>query len=317
MQKDRNFACTMCGKCCNRSPEVELTETLDLSGDFVFWLCFSLSELPLSIKEWTRTQRRHGADQRDLAAFIAKRRLLDKQSPIQFTGRSGSWADAERVRKYVRISALTVDLEFGRCSKLVNKQCSIYDRRPHTCRTVPFHYQVSDLELEPAFENFVGVEAFECDTSEHAPKILENGRLASERFAFERTVGRAAFGKEETWRNEIAQRVLRGTDPTGKLPSLQDIKGSSCLNVLLVPICLAWQVGRDIGVLDEKLYRRSIERQVSLIEALLSRDAGSPLIGVDAKSRGQLTELLTTLMGYVESPGAQARRHGLFATQRS
>ncbi len=301
MQRDRHFSCTMCGKCCNRSPEVELTETINLSGDFVFWLCFSMSELPLSIKDWIQSRGRLDADQRDLAAFIAKRRLLDAQSSIQFTGRSSSGTEAERVRKYVRISALTLDLESGRCSKLVNKQCGIYDRRPHTCRTVPVHYQLSDLELEPAFDKFTSLEAFECDTSQHSPMILKNGRLAIEEFARERVAGQTAFYEDGAWREAIAQRILRGEDKTRMLPSLQEIKGSSCLKVLLVPIHLAWQIGVDIGAIDDTLYRLSAERQKLLIEALLRRGKTGLFSGIDVKPRRQLIELLATLTGHLES----------------
>ena len=302
MQRDRHFSCTMCGKCCNRSPEVELTETINLSSDFVFWLCFSTSELPLSIKDWIRTHGRLDADQRDLAAFIARRQLLDEQSSIRFTGRSSSWSEAERVRKYVRISALTLDLQSGRCSKLVNKQCGIYDRRPHTCRTVPVHYQLSDPELEPAFDKFASIESFECDTSQHSPMILKNGRLVTEEFARERVAGQTRCYEDKAWREAIAQCILRGEDKTRKLPSIEEIKGSSCLKVLLVPIHLAWQIGVDIGVIDEKLYRLSAERQKSLIEALLRRDETCPFIGVDVKPRRQLIELLATLTGHLESP---------------
>ena len=287
----------MCGKCCNRSPEVELTETLRLSGDFVFWLCFSLSELPLSIKDWRKISRGRDADHRDLAAFIARRRLLERQSPIRFTGRSDSRDEADRVRKYVRISAMTLDLVSGRCDKLLNRQCSIYDRRPHTCKTVPFHYHLSDPELERGLDRFTTVDGFECDTSAYADTVLRDGRLTSERFALERSDAQVTVSHDDRWRNETARRILQGSDPSGALPSLEDIRAGSCLGVILVPIYLAWQIGVEIGLLAEPFYRQSIETHVILIEGLFRRDASSPLLGVSAKSREQLTSLLKSLTG--------------------
>jgi hypothetical protein len=49
------FACTSCGQCCNRSPEVELSETLDLADAFVFRLMFRPYELALGINDYLKT----------------------------------------------------------------------------------------------------------------------------------------------------------------------------------------------------------------------------------------------------------------------
>ena len=42
----RRFACTQCGACCNRSPEVELSEAAALADLFVFRLMFRIYERP-------------------------------------------------------------------------------------------------------------------------------------------------------------------------------------------------------------------------------------------------------------------------------
>lgn len=293
MPNERHFACTMCGKCCNRSPEVELAETLDLSSDFVFWLCFSVSELPLSIKDWQREFGKRVPTQRDLAIFNARRRSLEQRSAIRFTSRSDVRHENKRVRKYIRISALAFDLEPGRCDKLINRECSLYNRRPHTCKTVPMSYHLPELELEHELDKFTGMEGFECDTSTSAEAVLQDSRIVSNRFALDRAAAQAKALKDESWHNEIAKRIAQRSDQTGELPSLDEIKESSPWKVLLVPIDVAWQVGREIGIIDEICYRHALESQTSLIETISKRSVGGYSLGINVKSRLQLEGLLT------------------------
>ena len=69
---------------------------------------------------------------------------------------------------------------------------------------------------------------------------------------------------------------------------------SSGFAVLLAPIDIAWQVGLETGATDQPRYHQSMTRQIRLIEALLKRDAGGYLLGIDVKARRQLTDLLAT-----------------------
>ena len=43
----RHFACTQCGKCCDRAPEVELGEAAALADVFVWQLLFRLYSLQI------------------------------------------------------------------------------------------------------------------------------------------------------------------------------------------------------------------------------------------------------------------------------
>ena len=51
-QATRRFACTQCGKCCNRAPEVELGEAAALADVFVWQLLFRLYSLPRSVADY-------------------------------------------------------------------------------------------------------------------------------------------------------------------------------------------------------------------------------------------------------------------------
>ena len=47
----RRFSCTQCGKCCNRSPEVQLSEAAALADVFAFSLMFRLYSLPQQLSD--------------------------------------------------------------------------------------------------------------------------------------------------------------------------------------------------------------------------------------------------------------------------
>jgi Fe-S-cluster containining protein len=48
---------------------------------------------------------------------------------------------------YLMISALAMDTSPGACAALKAGRCSVHDRRPLGCRTVPFHYSL-ERELD-------------------------------------------------------------------------------------------------------------------------------------------------------------------------
>jgi hypothetical protein len=65
----RPFACTQCGKCCNRSPEVQLSEAAALSNVFVFQLLFRICRLP--------RRAPNDVGPAKAGAFYENKRLLD------------------------------------------------------------------------------------------------------------------------------------------------------------------------------------------------------------------------------------------------
>ena len=69
----RRFACTQCGKCCNRSPEVELSEAAALADVFVFRLMFRLYFLPRRLGDYLRTA---GGPAATAEVFYQRKRLL-------------------------------------------------------------------------------------------------------------------------------------------------------------------------------------------------------------------------------------------------
>src|SRR5262249_13243028 len=132
----RRFACTSCGRCCNRGPEMELGEAASLADKFLISVMFRVRSLPLSERsgwagQWWRNQesriplRPSLEERRRHIARFAARRQVDRQQDRQV---------------FLDISAIVYDDGQGRCPALADGICGIYDVRPLTCRTVPMHY---------------------------------------------------------------------------------------------------------------------------------------------------------------------------------
>ena len=82
-----HFACTTCGKCCDRSPEVLLSEAADLADTFVFRLMFRLYVLPSS---YSARSGRSGGASGSAASFYESKRLLTASSCVRLKRSSRS-----------------------------------------------------------------------------------------------------------------------------------------------------------------------------------------------------------------------------------
>jgi Fe-S-cluster containining protein len=137
----RRFACTQCGKCCDRSPEVELSEAGALADVFVFRrLMLRLYSLP------TAPERGSNAE-----LFYQKKRLLTAHAASAYSKKVMRDGRAVERMHYLMISALALNTRIGSCPALEAGRCNIYNRRPLGCRTVPFHYSRPDALAERDF----------------------------------------------------------------------------------------------------------------------------------------------------------------------
>lgn len=250
----QRFACTQCGKCCNRAPEVELSEAAALADDFVFRLMFRLYQAPRSLADY-----RHGGSEQ----FYQEKRLLKafaaRQSPLKRGG-------AEYTQS-LAISALALDRGSGACSALAHGRCAIYQRRPLSCRAVPFHYSRAEASLPAYLREFAATPGYACDTGENAPTVLEGYKLV-DGGALE--VGRQALAIaqcDRPWKDAIVRRLKT---PGEGVPSLGEIEANAQFGVTTTSMRVAWQVAVDAGLLGPEDYRALLSRQLAAIERELA-----------------------------------------------
>ena len=160
------FACTQCGKCCNRSPEVELSEAAALADVFVFMLMFRLYSLPRALSEPSKTAQAQAASS---SLFYETKRLLAAHAAHSYPVKVRRGDKTVEQINYLMISALSLDTSPGACRALEANQCRIHARRPIGCRSVPLHYSRAEASAEADLQSFVATPGYGCDTSDEAP----------------------------------------------------------------------------------------------------------------------------------------------------
>ena len=285
------FACTQCGKCCNRSPEVELSEAAPLADVFVFRLMFRLYSLPNQLSDFSaESETAHRS-----AAFFERKRLLAafaaRKIPVRVR-RNGRTADHT---KYLMISALALDTSPGVCSALSGTLCGIHERRPLSCRSVPFHYSRGETSAEADLAAFVATPGFQCDTSDAADVVMAAGRIVAPDYADVRARAIALAGSDRAWATAIVRR-MKGTPAGTCLPTLEEIEANAQFAATTVSMRVAWQIGADAGLIAPGECERLTELQLQAIGQALADGRCS------AVSRQTLMEMQTEYRQELRSP---------------
>jgi Fe-S-cluster containining protein len=260
----RRFACTQCGKCCNRSPEVELSEAAALADVFVFRLMFRLYRMP-------RVPERGDAGSADL--FYQKKRLLAAHAARKYPKRVMRGGRLVELSHYLMISALALDTTPGACAALGESRYNIHDRRPVGCRSVPFHYSRVDGLAESDFDAFVATPGYRCDTSGGAAPFIEDGRVVDMETVQARADALVLSERDRPWKEAIVRR-MRSADAHG-LPSLQHIEANAAFAAMTTSMRIGWKVAVDARILELQACRSLIKKQLATIERELGRDDGT------------------------------------------
>jgi Fe-S-cluster containining protein len=262
----RRFACTQCGKCCNRSPEVELSEAAGLSDVFVFRLLFRFYELPRTFADY-RASGRTSATSGD--HFHEKKRLLNSFAVHSRSTRKRQAGKALEFTRYLTISALTLDTRSGECSALDNARCSIHARRPLSCRSVPFHYSRAEGSAERDLAAFVATPGYRCATGPDAPIVLEAGRIVDAGYRRARADALALAARDRPWHQAILRRMKTGAMAPA-LPSLDEIQSSAAIAATTTSMSVGWQIAAEAGLIGADTYRSLVANQAAVIDRELA-----------------------------------------------
>jgi Fe-S-cluster containining protein len=265
-RRELRFACTLCGACCNRSPEVALSEAAALADVFVFRLMFRLYELP-------RTLAGHLASGAGAAGsgeeYYQSKRLLAAFAARKYPTRRKHGGKSVDHMRYLTISALTLDAGSGACTALSGGRCTIYERRPLACRTVPFHYSRPEASAERVLEAFVGTPGYGCDTSAGAPIVLEAGRIVDPEARRARDEAMERAGHDRRWEEAILRRLKTGSGDCA-LPSLREIEAGAPFGATTISMRVAWQIAAEAGVIGAGDCKALIAAQAEVIDRELA-----------------------------------------------
>jgi Fe-S-cluster containining protein len=262
----QRFACTACGKCCNRSPEIELSEAAALADVFVFRLMFRFYALPRTLHDYLRDRP---AEANASDAFYQKKRLLTANAALKRPLKIRRDGKPVEYVQYLTISALSLDTTLGACRALEGTSCGIYERRPYACRTVPFHYSRVEASAESDLKAFVATEGYRCDTGEDAPVVIQSGRIVDESVRQTRAEALALSEGDGVWRDAIVRR-MKAARPDDFVPSLQDIEASAGIGAATTSMRAAWQIAADAGLVSPAECNSLLAAQLALIDRELA-----------------------------------------------
>lgn len=290
----KRFACTGCGKCCNRDPEVELAEAAALADAFVFRLMFRPYWLPDDLADFLALG---GCDPKASAVFHGRKRLLKAFAARTWPVKTRRDGKLIRHTKYLCVSALALDTRRDACSALRGSQCGIYERRPLSCRSVPFHYSRVEALADTHLDEFVATPGYRCDTSESATIVFEDGRIASPEMASARAEAIEVARTDRLWARAITKR-LGASEAYPGLPTLQEIDANAGFAATTTSMRLAWQIAVDIGLMTPAECARLVELQLQAIDQALEVGESSQ------DARETLTEMKAEYRRYLHGKGA-------------
>lgn len=286
----KRFACTGCGRCCNRSPEVELGEAAALADVFVFRLMFRPYWLPDRLTDFLALGRR---GPNASAVFYGRKRLLGAFAARTWPVKARRDGRVVKYTKYLCISALALDTKPDACSALSGTQCGIYELRPVSCRSVPFHYSRVEALAGADVDAFVAAPGYRCDTSESANIVLKDSRIVCPEISAARAKAIALARADRPWAQAITKRLGADSVTDPGLPTLEQIDANSAFAATTSSMRVAWQIAVDIGLITPVGCDRLVERQLGAIEQALgsggcSRDARETLIDMKMEYRHHL-----------------------------
>ena len=216
------------------------------------------------------------------------KRLLTAFAARKSSARIGKGAAAGQ-RKYLLISALSLDTGSGACDALSENRCAIYERRPLACRSVPFHYSRPEASAARDLAAFAARPGHRCDTSPDAPIVFEQGRIVDPEARGARAAALNLSGRERAWQGAIVRR-LKACPADHGLPSLQEIEANAPFGVTTVSMRIAWQIAAEAGLIGAEALEALAAAQTVLIDRALASagctpDARETLIGMRAEYR--------------------------------
>jgi Fe-S-cluster containining protein len=267
MAETLHFACTACGKCCTESPEMTVLEATRLGDVFVPALVYRLTSLPRDDNEAafaSLSPHPHfkGMDGHELVACL-------RQSTAVLS--AGAIVEEPGWDHHIAVTARAWTYATSWCTALADdhKQCTIHERRPHTCRTVPVRYDVPAGLLVRAFRGVVDAgiasrDPWECDVSAKAPVLLRDGETVDTEYTAARKAGIDAAVAEKA----LAGRILASP----MLPSLKEVythlrRG----NLVSVSFHGALAAAHDLALIDDAGLRAFCTAQIALIDREIAK----------------------------------------------
>lgn len=273
---DIHFRCTACGKCCSTSPEMTLLEAIALGDVFVPALLHKVSRVPRDGNDAGMANLHVEPEFADVDRKTYLRTTFDSmKETAAHVGSEPGWDIyfTFMARPFGYPRSMTKNGKPA-CPALADdgKACTIHERRPYTCRTVPARYDVPVPLLSRAFRFEVerGRQklGYECDTSAEAPPFLrEDGTVTNPEYAKARADAREAAKKEQI----LAERLVRSSNVLGVRDVLR-VMGRDM--VVPGPFVGVLVEARAVDLVDDATVKRFCDAQIALLDREITAALG-------------------------------------------
>ena len=240
---ERRFACTRCGQCCNRAPELELGEAAALADVFVLRLMLRIYSLPRALSDYVSELPREQAS----AEFYESKRLLSQFAAASWPAKVTRGTAIVDYVQYLSLSVLPLELGIGTCPALGGDNCTIYPRRPLSCRSVPLHYSRPAAAAVRDLDAFVGTPGFRCETGPDAPIVIAGG-IADPAMLAARAEAAAQAKFDQRWKAAIVKAMKSGKHG---LPTQREVEANAARGALTASMLGPWCIAVAAGLLGE------------------------------------------------------------------
>ena len=277
---ERRFACTQCGRCCNRAPELELGEAAALADVFVLRLMLRIYSLPRNLADY---QSENLPRDQASAEFYQSKRLLSSFAAASWPAKVQRGDKRVDYIQHLSLSVLPLDLGTGSCSALRDSRCGIYPRRPLSCRSVPLHYSRPEASAVRDLDAFTANPGFACDTGSTAPVVIAQDKIIDPAMRAARAAAMTQAKTDQLWKKAIVKAMKAGR--TLGLPTLSQVEANAQRGALTTSMALGWQIAVSAGLMSHAAYRAATEAQASAILSLsalpqMSADTRQALAGM-------------------------------------
>ena len=263
---ERRFACTQCGQCCNRAPELELGEAAALADVFVLRLLMRIYSLPRSLSDYASELPRDQAS----AEFYQTKRLLSAFAAASWNARVQRGGKVVDYVQYLSLSVLPLDLGGPSCPALTDNKCGIYERRPLSCRSVPLHYSRPEAAAARDLDAFIATTGYRCDVSADAPLVIAEGRIVDPATVAARIAASEQAQRDRNWKAALVKVMKAGQHG---LPTPRTVEQQAARGALSASMLGAWTVAMGAGLIAASDLQHLLHSQCALIERTIQRGA--------------------------------------------
>lgn len=236
------FSCTECGKCCSTPPRSNFYDAIMLSDEFIF-------------------QTAHHA----ILSYTKK--PLDKElaDHYKIIAHSIVMPELDAMLYYYLDFTPIANPTYKSCPKLVDNKCSIYGKRPTSCKSYPLSATVAEEEQWRTlnfFKKNVDEKDWKCDFSEKSPILFADESIYN-------PGQNALYYQSVESLRDFTDRYIEfiGNDKKYQDNHFRAVFQSVSRNQLMISdMIVSLQVARYFNILTEEEVVSFIENQIRLIE---------------------------------------------------